>query len=56
MELKCKINIFVFLPATFASMILSSVFEEKAEDDDAEPLLGSWTRRVVGSGGHGKVR
>ena len=41
MEVKNKNNIFVFLPATFASMILSSVLEEKAEDDDAEPLFGS---------------
>ena len=37
------------LPATLASMILSSVFEEKAEEEEADPLLGSCTRRVVGS-------
>ena len=36
-------------PATFASIILSSPLEEKAEEEDADPLLGNWTRRVVGS-------
>ena len=38
-------------PAAFASMILSSPLEEeeKAVEEDIEPLLGSCTRLVVGS-------
>lgn len=39
----------IYLPATLASMILSSVLEEKAEEEEADPLLGNCTRRVVGS-------
>ena len=39
----------IHLPATLASMILSSVLDEKAEEEEADPLLGSCTRLVVGS-------
>ena len=37
------------IPAALASIILSSPFEEKAAEEDAEPLFGSCTRLVVGS-------
>ena len=36
-------------PAALASIILSSPLEEKAAEEDAEPLFGSCTRLVVGS-------
>ena len=40
----------IFLtPAALASIILSSPLEEKAAEEDAEPLFGSCTRLVVGS-------
>ena len=43
-------ELWIFLtPAALASIILSSPLEEKAAEEDAEPLFGSCTRLVVGS-------